>query len=279
MAATGRAQGPDAELSWSRPRTSPWFSRALRGPCRARVFAFPHSGGSGPSSFGSWLAVWPDSVELCAARLPGRPGRLGEQPLRDYDGFTSALLPVIEPLCDAPFALFGASLGAVMAFHLVRRLAERGLVPRHLFLAACPVPSYGVPHRAHLHRLDDADFVREVERAYGAGLSRLLPDALAQVVPGLRADFEMIETGRPPARIAPLGCPVSAYAGIDDPLLPVAAVEEWAAWTDRFSFRAFPRGHFFLAEERDALVGDIAAALLVPGELDGDRVDAGTLGP
>jgi surfactin synthase thioesterase subunit len=245
------------------------------------VFAFPHSGGSGRSSFSSWLPLWPAEIELCAVELPGRPGRrLGDQPFRDYESLAEALVPELEPLCDLPFAIFGASLGAAMAFEVTRRLGRKGLVPRHFYVAACAVPTFGVPHRATFHPLPDAAFVREVETAYGGGLSRLAPEVLAALLPGLRADFEMIETGRPPAEPIRFGCPVTAYAGADDPVLPVAAIEEWASWTDReFQFRAFARGHFFLPEEREALIADIEAGLAGPGGADGDHIDSRAMDP
>jgi surfactin synthase thioesterase subunit len=257
------ADEPASDLTWSPREANHWFSRALRGACRARVFAFPHSGGAGVANFSSWLKIWPASIELCAVELPGRPARVAEPPFRDFRSLGDAILEQVEPLCDVPFAVFGASIGGAMAYYLVRDLEARGLRPRHLFLASCPVPTYGVPHRAVYHDLPDADFIKVVERAYGGTMStRLKPEVLRALMPGLRADFEMMETNRVPPDPQPVRCPITAYAGVMDSMLPVASIEAWGGWTDQpFSFHALDRAHFFLVEERERIVRDIEAQL------------------
>ena len=263
MASSTPPVQPVSELTWSPRGGNPWFSRALRGSCRARVFAFPNSGGAGAPTFASWLSIWPQSIELCAVELPGRPARIAEPPFRDFRTLTSAVLEQVEPLCDVPFAVFGASLGGAMAFYLVRELEARGLRPVHFFIAACSVPTHGVPHRAVYHSLPDADFIKVVERAYGGSMStRLKPEVLRALMPGLRADFAMMETNRVPPDPELVRCPITAYAGVTDAMLPATAIEAWGEWTDQpFTFHALERGHFFVAEERERLVRDIEAKL------------------
>jgi len=254
-----------ATLGWAPRGTNPWFSRALHGPLRARVFAFPQSGTAGAASYGKWLDIWPESIELCALELPGRPSRLGEPAFSDFDALAGAVAEQLAPLCDVPFVVFGASLGAAMSYATVRRLGELGVRPAALMIAACTVPTFGIPRGQPSFRLPDAEFVAAIEQSYGGTmLSRLPPAVLSAVLPGLRADFQMMEISTLPPQPLPVDCPIIAYAGIDDPMLPPTAIEAWGAWTSRgFRFEALPRGHFFLTEERERLIRDIVAQLPV----------------
>src|SRR5262249_53781835 len=181
-------------LTWAPRGANPWFSRALHGPLRARVFAFPHSGTAGAASYGKWLDIWPESIELCALELPGRPSRLGERPFSDFDTPAGAVADQLAPLCDVPFVVFGASLGAAMSYATVRRLGEIGVRPVALMIAACTVPTFGIPRGHPSFRLPDAEFVAAIEASYGGTmLSRLAPHLLRTLLPSLRSDFQVIE--------------------------------------------------------------------------------------
>ena len=59
-----------------------------------------------------------------------------------------------------------------------------------------------------------------------------------------------------------LACPVSAFGGVDDPLVSRAGLEAWAGLAPQgFSLRLFPGGHFYLGPSARAVAGEIARAL------------------
>ncbi|MNT51139.1 Linear gramicidin dehydrogenase LgrE [compost metagenome] len=77
------------------------------------------------------------------------------------------------------------------------------------------------------------------------------------VLPILRADFTLAETTRPDLS-APVSCPLSAFGGLADPMVPR---EDLAAWecrtTAAFKLRMLSGDHFFLRDRQ----GDLAAAI------------------
>ncbi|HEY4129001.1 MAG TPA: alpha/beta fold hydrolase, partial [Gemmatimonadaceae bacterium] len=104
---------------------SNWFVRGrARGTPRMRLICFP-SAGAGASVFGRWAEHLPPDVDLWTLQLPGREARRNEALLSDIHDIADRLAPLVEPLLDVPFAFFGHSMGALIAYELTRRLATR----------------------------------------------------------------------------------------------------------------------------------------------------------
>ncbi|MGA8518751.1 MAG: alpha/beta fold hydrolase, partial [Pseudonocardiaceae bacterium] len=103
-----------ARSSWahiSRPRPA----------ARLRLICLPAAGG-GASRYRDWPAHLPDGVEVVSVQLPGRENRFDEQPIDSMDQLVGSLLDGLAGNLIAPFALFGHSMGALIAFELARRL-------------------------------------------------------------------------------------------------------------------------------------------------------------
>src|SRR5690606_4296146 len=91
---------------------TPWLEpRALARPARVRLFAFPCAGGSA-AVFRAWGAALPPEVAVCPVRLPGREARLSDPVPGDLVALARAAGEALRPHLDAPFALFGHSMGA-----------------------------------------------------------------------------------------------------------------------------------------------------------------------
>lgn len=251
---------PATTLSPSR-----WFLRPQPvdsdGP---RLFCFP-SAGFGASMYQGWIRAAGGRLDVFPVQTPGRANRLAEPPLASIPALADLIVPEIAPLTDRPYALFGHSMGAVLAAFTARAIIDAGLpAPEHLFLSARQPPDTPspVPPLAHL---DDDAFVTEINRRYGGIPEEILrePDVMAMLLPALRADVQALEAVEGHARHV-LPAPITAYGGEDDALVPRPLLAEWEGWTDdAFRLRMFPGGHFYLNEARLDLLDDIAATLAV----------------
>src|SRR5262245_27618913 len=127
--------------------SSHWIVRFGQRPhARMRLFCFPYAG-SGASVYRAWPEQLPPDVELCAVQMPGREGRYAEPLLTDVHALTPPLCAGIAPYLDRPFAFFGHSLGALVAYETTVRLArEQGLSPAMLF-----VSGHRAPHLPRTH--------------------------------------------------------------------------------------------------------------------------------
>lgn len=244
-------------------RDTPSGSRWLRyEPSDAAValLCLPHAGG-GAASFNGWLGLFPPTVAAVRVQLPGREDLAAEPPLRRVDEAVSVLAAQVARLIDTPVALYGHSMGALVAFELAHALTAAGTPPVHLFLSGRRAPQLSARH-APVHHLPDPQFLAALERMGGAmGNASQSRAFLRYALPLIRADLELseeyvhrVERG--------LRCPITAFAGTADPMVDVAEIEAWKEETDgTFALHTFPGDHFFHQRHRAAIAERIVEAL------------------
>ncbi|MEU7717518.1 thioesterase II family protein [Streptomyces tibetensis] len=237
-------------------RTGRWLRSLNRCPePRVRVVCFPHAGGAA-SYFVPWVKAVPGDAELFAVRYPGREDRLADPFAESMEQLAEEITHASAPLFDRPVVFFGHSMGASVAYEVAARLAVRGRPPSLLGVSARHGP--GSAHRARaVAHLDDDGLMAEVSALGGTPAQALAHRELRSLVlPAVRADYRLLDTYEP--RVVTLPCPVAAYCGTEDRDVPEPAVGAWQAVTaSGFALRAFPGGHFYLADHTRDLVADL----------------------
>ncbi|CAN5247814.1 alpha/beta fold hydrolase [soil metagenome] len=225
-----------------------------------RLFCFPFAGG-GAASYRLWPRHLPESVDLIAYHPAGRAHRLREPSLTSIDAMVDTILAELSEWMDRPFAIFGHSLGAVVAGECARVLQARGRPPVHLFVSARP------PRRAHdtqIHSLSDAEFIAAMNRRYQGIPEEILkhPDVLALLLPSLRADLKALETFKPDPARPKIACPTTVFGGALDRAVSRTDLESWRdEVAGACRIRVFPGDHFYLEPQRANLVAEIVTTL------------------
>ena len=229
-----------------------------RPAAKLQLFCFPYAGG-GASAFKAWGETFSDQVELCLIQMPGREERLSEQLIKDMPQLVDTLAQEITAFSKKPFAFFGHSMGAIVAYETARRLESmRVSQPIHLFVSARAAPH--LQENTDLLRfLDDETFVDRLQKTYGA-----VPEAIQKspelrkiFLPVLRADVELLEKYEEVSS-EPLDYPITALGGISDTAISRANLEGWQARTSaKFSHHEFPGKHFYIDDEREAVLAAI----------------------
>ena len=139
---------------------------------RLRLFCFPFAGG-GASFYTGWEPGLPAGVAVQAVQFPGRENLLRESPISDLMLLVEAAAAAIKPVTTFPYAFFGHSLGALVAFELVRKFRREGVTAP----SALVVSAHGAPQCPRdyppLYQQPDERFLRAVAVRYPGGI----PDA------------------------------------------------------------------------------------------------------
>ncbi|MYS92095.1 MULTISPECIES: thioesterase II family protein [Streptomyces] len=227
--------------------TDPWIRRFFPSPdAPVQLVCLPHAGGSA-SFFRPVAQALNPRVEVLAVQYPGRQDRHHEPMIDSIGGLADHVCRAVTGAVDRPFALFGHSMGATLAFEVAVRLEQAGRVAERVFVSGRRAPSC---HRdEQVHQRDDAGIIAELRRLSGTDQRVFGDDELMRMVlPAVRNDYRAAET-YVCATDHRLRSPVTALTGDDD---PKASHDEVRAWSDHtqgaFEMERYPGGHFFLVD-------------------------------
>jgi surfactin synthase thioesterase subunit len=244
---------------------STWFRRFTTPGNGPRLVCFPHAGGSA-TAYRTLAQALPADLDVVCVQYPGRQDRYAETPFTDLTLLAEAVAEELAPVLAAdpgrPYALFGHSMGSLVAYETARLLARGPLPgPQRLFLSGRGAPD--AHSTAHFGRYGDDDVLAELRRLGGTDQSMLDdPDILEMVLPALRADYRALGTygwrgGEP------LAAPVTVLVGDSDPMVTVQEAGTWRAHTrGEVAVKVFPGGHFYLFDHLDGIAAAVTEGFL-----------------
>ncbi|NRD72183.1 thioesterase [Shewanella sp. VB17] len=224
----------------------------------AKLFCFPYAG-AGVSSYHAFCKNLPADVIPYVVRLPGREGTRKEAALTNIHEIIVHLARAIKPaLGQSPVFFWGHSMGALVAFEVARLLRKEfkitGLIISGHAAPQLPVALKPTP----VVEMSDAQFINLLQ-SYG-GMPQVIfdnPDLLQLMLPQLRADLIALESYRYVSG-APLENDIFCVNGKSDHMVSLDKVMAWKKQTTgEFSSRWLPGSHFFINEDRLALVKTI----------------------
>jgi medium-chain acyl-[acyl-carrier-protein] hydrolase len=227
---------------------------------RCRVFAFPHAGGNA-ALYQPLRRLMPPEIDFCPVELPGHAARLNEPPLTSISAVIEQLLYILQPLMDVPFAFFGHSVGAWIAYEAARQLrAVDGRSAVHLFVSGRDSPDRGCAGPPQ-HPRSDEELISILHRFGGTPPEVMqCPELLTALLPALRADLEMADryVAHPTHRI---DSQITAFAGLDD-VTQSGRLDSWSGLTrKKFRICTLPGGHFYFLSAPAALAKEIVEDL------------------
>ncbi|HJQ02166.1 MAG TPA: alpha/beta fold hydrolase [Jatrophihabitans sp.] len=239
-----------------------WFCQATELADAPRLFYFPHAGGNAAAVL-PWQDELGSAVELQVALLPGRGVRLFEPPLYDLDELVGRLTAAVAELTaqrDRPFAFFGHSLGALVAFEVARALRRQQLPePCWLWVCGSEGPQTRVV-KQRLHQLPDDELIAAL-RDYQGTPTEILDDRelTGLLLPGIRADFALSECYRYRAE-PPLELPIHVLRGRDDPYAEAELAAGWALDSTRPLLQTCFTGDHFFVQPHSAEIAELVVA-------------------
>ncbi|MFF2886820.1 thioesterase II family protein [Paenibacillus sp. NPDC057967] len=220
------------------------------------LICLPYAGGSA-QVYKRWTGKLHPSVRLVPVELSGRGSRMGQPFYRNVAEAVQDVLPLVREaaLGGGSYALFGHSMGSLLAYELLHALREENRpLPVAAFLSGRGAPHCEHEQRRRIHELPDDAFLEEVKGLGGMPAELFQHRELLELfMPILRADFKLVGEYEAQPR-KPLPLRLTILSGKTDSTVK-GSLSDWepyaAGGCDRFLFEG---GHFFVHEQEKDVV-------------------------
>lgn len=224
------------------------------------VFFLPFAGGS-RYSYNQFKQAAPSWMKVEPLDLPGRGGRFKEEMLATIEEVVDDLYEQVKSKIDQPYAIYGHSMGATLAYLLTRKVSDLNRsLPAYVFLTGTcgPTADREMKKRSELPK---DEFIQEVTDMGGSPDEILKDDQLMEFFePILRGDFKILENYYHEVR-EPLNIPFTVIIGADEEVTN----DEAKAWGREFAqpidFHVMPGNHFFIFDQHQEVLRLMAKRL------------------
>lgn len=241
--------------SWIRPLRD----SAQRG--QVHLVCFPFAGGSAGYFHSLASSLEPD-VSVLGVQYPGRQDRRHEPLIEDIGRLADEVCEALTPWETQPLALFGHSMGSLVAFEVARRFErDDRRLPLALFASGRRAPSC---HRDQSpYAADDASLIANLRWLGGTDPALLDDDEMAGLIlPVIRGDYRAVATYCAPTTETKLNVPIVAITGDRDPSVSFEEASAWRGHTARsFEIKVLSGGHFFIHEHTVEIAGHVRRVL------------------
>lgn len=229
-------------------------------PAPLTLFSLPCAGASAVTYL-RWRRKLPAWVQVQPIELPGRGGRLHEAPEETFDGLADRLCDEFEKRSPQRYAIFGHSMGALLAYRIAHSMRmRRRPLPMALLISACAAPSRQDCER-YAGKDSEAALIADLRRQNGTPEEVFgHPELLSMTLSLLGADYRICASFRY-RELQPLPMPIHVFAGRADEIHE-SRLEAWQLESAAdFSMDWFDGGHFFLRQHEDAFLSVLTQRL------------------
>ncbi|MGB8840853.1 MAG: alpha/beta fold hydrolase [Aliidongia sp.] len=232
--------------------------------CAVRVFCLPYAGGSA-LIYRGWQQLVPDWMHVCPIELPGRGTLFAEAPAHSLAELAREVSAVLLACEGHPFALFGHSMGALIAYEAARTLelaGSRSLV--YLFLSGARPPFLSRNHEPISH-LPDSEFIEKLRKLNGTPKEVLDHGELMELLlPVIKNDFRIVERHEfEHGKL--IDTPTVAFTGVEDSEVSVNDVYQWSKLINsRLRVVELSGDHFFIKYRSKDILKEMTNCLSSP---------------
>jgi surfactin synthase thioesterase subunit len=227
---------------------------------KINLICIPFAGGS-EHSYRAYQKKVSDFFTVKVVSLPGRGSRMKEKLLFNLDALVDDVYAQIQFELDSPYALYGHSMGALIAYLLAVKIQRAGQTrPLNLFLTGAKSPTERAGDVSR-HLLPKDRFIAELRLLGGCPEEMLNDEEMLNLFePILRADFQAVESYKL-VELAIIDVPLTVIVGSAERF----SYSEASAWSKVCTCEChtlqLPGGHFFIFDHVEAILKTIAEKL------------------
>lgn len=225
---------------------------------KVKLFCLPYAGSSAVVyyKFKKYLS---SDIILRPLELAGRGGRNKEPFYETLDEAAGDIYNIIKDEADeGPYAVFGHSLGSIIAYELLNKLEKAGKNPPVEVFFSGSRPPHLLHKMKHIHDLPDAEFAKEVFDMGGTDKKVFENSELSRYFTRiLKSDFKIIEEYNCAPKREKFKNDITVLTGVCD-TIPFEDSVQWRQYTEGIcKIYKFFGNHFFINSETKSVVGVI----------------------
>lgn len=229
-------------------------------PAGITLLCLPCAGASA-TMYLRWRRALPAWIRIEPLELAGRGSRIADPFSRDFSSAVTDICARMQPWLGGRYALFGHSMGALLAYGVAQRLLQAGApLPRCLIASGSASPS--ARDNSRLARMRGRDDLLDDLRRQGGTPEAVFEDEelLALTLAVLGADYALCLDYAHMGGVR-LPVPVHVMGGRRDDIAP----ERLRAWQDvaqaPVTLETFEGGHFFIRDSEPAVLAALTRHL------------------
>ena len=225
------------------------------------LICLPPAGG-GLATFSKWVKLLPPSIELWAVQPAHRNSAAEEITATSFADLLAHLITECDKVQNLPCALFGHSLGGLVALELARHYTSNGKPIRHLFLSGICAPQNLRSTLSFRSTMTNSELLQFLTDTGGVDPQLLqVTEFKDTILEALRSDLQVLESYCPCAPTPP-SCPISLLFGDQD---PCASQKEQVEWETNLGMplraHTFAGRHFFIRDSANQVTRFIVDTL------------------
>lgn len=230
---------------------------------RTKLFCLPYAGGSS-SIYVGWEKNLRAAFDVEPIELSGRGKRYNEKLYESFDQAVDDVYNIISKFISQQqdYAIFGHSLGGLLAYELVYKIKEEGKpYPSHVFFSGSKAPDISVKEEM-TYNLPDEEFKQKVFELGGTPKGILESEEFQKLfLPILRSDFMIYETYKYSEKEDKIDCGVTVINGRKEDI----KLHEIGRWRKHVGgqceFFIIDGDHFFINSQKNDVLKIISSVL------------------
>ncbi|TVX93375.1 thioesterase II family protein [Paenibacillus agilis] len=220
-----------------------------------RLYCLPFAGGS-KRAYSHWNTYTSHALEIEGVELKGRGEKFGQGFYHDISEAVDDIYSMIkDKIRDEKYALFGHSMGTLLAYELYYKIIEEGHPrPQHIFFSGRQSPI--VHNNMYVNfTMSDDEFISKIIALGGIHEELTQSKELMRFyLPILKNDIRIMETYEFKERPERLKCKITVLNGLEDKIDTIQKI----TWDDLCEQKSksyyFTGSHFFINDHVEQIV-------------------------
>lgn len=228
------------------------------------LFCIPYAGGSAKIIFNAWQQALASSIKVIPLELAGHGIRIDEP---FHASVEAAALDIVANIktsvITTPYAIYGHSMGSLIAYELLKALAAAGLPPPKAVFLSGRKPPHNCPAPRNIHRYNDTLLLEEMKKLGGTPKVFFeMKDLIKAFLPIFRNDYRILEQYQFAEPIQTTSANIVFFHSDKDAVVAGPEVNEWKKYTTGFfAIKKFEGDHFFINDKRKEICDIISEVL------------------